>query len=304
MISTRSRAAAQCFLGHLANERRLSRHTLDGYRRDLTRFIDTLTERGTDPLAASTADVRWHCAFLHRTGKHPNSIRRSLSAVRGWFAYLVRERLLVTNPATGISAPKAPSRLPRTLDVDQTASLLEPTTEDVLGIRDKAVFELIYSSGLRLAEVIGIDLKDLDLPGALVRVTGKGGKQRDLPVGRKACAAIARWLPHRQDLSAGETQALFVSRLGRRLSPRSVQTRLAKSAVRLGTHVHPHMLRHAFASHLLESSGDLRAVQELLGHADISTTQIYTHVDFQHLAKTYDASHPRARKRPKTPRNR
>ncbi len=301
MTSDHPHASVKYYLKHLAGERRLSRHTVDNYGRDLIRFVDFLLERKVHPPAASSADIRNYCALLHRAGKHPNSIRRNLSVIRGWFTFLVREHVREANPAFGINAPRAPSRLPRTLDVDQTAALLDRESDDVLWIRDKAMFELIYSSGLRLGEITGIDLGDLDLDAALVRVTGKGGKQRDLPVGRKAREAIARWLTHRGEFPETGSPALFVSSLGRRISRRSVQDRLARSAARLGTHVHPHMLRHAFASHLLESSGDLRAVQELLGHADISTTQIYTHVDFQHLAHSYDASHPRARKRTKTP---
>jgi integrase/recombinase XerC len=207
---------------------------------------------------------------------------------------------MAANPASDVPSPKLPGRLPKTLDVDQIARLLELEGDDPLVLRDRAVMELFYSSGLRLSELTGLDVADLDLAEGLVRVTGKGGKERIVPVGRKAREALTQWLNARREiLGEAAEEALFVSRLGRRLSTRSVQTRVREWARRLGmaTGVHPHQLRHSFATHLLESSGDLRAVQELLGHANIGTTQIYTHLDFQHLARIYDKSHPRARKR-------
>jgi integrase/recombinase XerC len=204
-----------------------------------------------------------------------------------------------SDPAARVRAPRAPAKLPELLDVDRVGALLDFEPEDLLGIRDRAMLELIYSCGLRLAEVVGLDLRDLDIRDAMLEVTGKGGKGRRLPVGRFALDALRAWLARRREVAPSGETALFVSRLGRRISRRSVAARLAGRALErgLGGRVHPHMLRHSFASHLLESSGDLRAVQELLGHSDISTTQVYTHLDFQHLAKVYDRSHPRARRR-------
>ncbi len=230
------------------------------------------------------------------------SLQRNLSAIRAFYRFLLREGLVTRNAAQSVRAPKSPRLLPSLLDADQTARLLEMDGSDPVGRRDRAMLELIYSSGLRVAELVGLDLDDLDFTQGEVRVTGKGNQQRLLPVGRLALRAIRDWLPQRQEWLAGNGErALFVNRRGRRLSTRSVQYRAAHWGVRQGlaSHVHPHMLRHSFASHMLESSGDLRAVQELLGHANISTTQIYTHLDFQHLAKVYDQAHPRARRKTK-----
>ncbi len=288
------------FLGYLSNERRLSVHTLQNYRRDLKHLQAYCDSAGiADWASLDSFAVRSYVAWRHRKGIGGRSLQRELSAIRSFYNYLLRERVVGSNPALDVPAPKAEKRLPRALDVDQTAHLMNIEGDAPLALRDKAIMEMIYSSGLRLAELVSLDLDSIDRSDATVRITGKGGKTRVVPVGRAALAAVAEWLKLRGQLAALEEKALFVSRHGRRISPRSVQQRLQQRARQQGvdTRVHPHMLRHSFASHILESSGDLRAVQELLGHADISTTQIYTHLDFQHLAKVYDQAHPRARKR-------
>jgi integrase/recombinase XerC len=243
--------------------------------------------------------VRSFAAESHRRGLAPRSIARRLSAIRSFLRAEVEHGRLKANVALNISAPKPSRRLPGTLDADQVAELLESSDDEPLMVRDLAMLELFYSSGLRLAELVNLDLVALDFADQTVRVTGKGNKTRILPVGRHALEAIRRWLPVRLGIAGSDEQALFVSRKGRRLAARSVQARLDRWARRRGNarHLHPHLLRHSFASHMLESSGDLRAVQELLGHASISTTQVYTHLDFQHLASSYDKAHPRARKR-------
>jgi integrase/recombinase XerC len=219
--------------------------------------------------------------------------------VRSFFGYLVREGIAASNPAVDIRAPKAAKRLPGTLDVDQITQLLQVPGDDALAVRDRAIMELFYSSGLRLAELVGLGLTDIDLADRTVRVLGKGAKTRIVPVGRKACEAIRAWLKERAALAGIDETALFVGRNGERLKPRAIQLRIAQWARRAGlpARVYPHLFRHSFATHLLESSKDLRGVQELLGHADISTTQVYTHLDFAHLARTYDASHPRAKRK-------
>jgi integrase/recombinase XerC len=219
--------------------------------------------------------------------------------VRSFYTYLLREGAAMQNPAAGIRAPKAPKRLPKTFDPDQMAQLLDPPGEAPLDERDLAILELLYSSGLRLAELVGLDLADLDVRDRTVRVTGKGSKTRVVPVGQKALDAIGRWLKQRAGLASATTQAVFVGRTGQRLGARAIQLRVAAIARRRGLpqRLHPHLLRHSFATHLLESSRDLRGVQEMLGHADISTTQVYTHLDFQHLAQVYDEAHPRARRK-------
>lgn len=283
------------FLAHLAVERRASPHTLSAYRRDLARFA---ADAGNPPSAGiRSAQVRAFASSLHRSGLSPRSIARHLSSVRGLFSFLLKRGELDANPAAGVRAPKAGRRLPQALDVDQAAQLFSTPAQTAIERRDRAMAELFYSSGLRLAELVGIDIGAADLQQSIVRVTGKGSKTRIVPIGSAACAALRDWLRTRPEAAAGDP--LFTSREGRRIAPRTVQTRLKKlAAATLGSDaLHPHMLRHSFASHLLESSGDLRAVQELLGHADIGTTQIYTHLDYQHLAKVYDAAHPRARGR-------
>jgi len=288
------------FLQSVRIERRLSPHTESSYARDLEALVDYCDAQGIGAWhQVDTQHVRLFAAQCHRRGLAPRSIQRRLSAVRGLFRQLIREGELRSNPAADVQAPKARRRLPTTLDADTMAKLLTFRSDESLGIRDKAIMELFYSSGLRLAELLGLDLPDLDLQDRTVRVLGKGRKARIVPVGREAAAALARWLQERTTLASVGEQAVFVGVNGRRLGPRIVQRRIARWARLQGLpeHVHPHMFRHSFASHLLESSGDLRAVQELLGHANISTTQVYTHLDFQHLARIYDAAHPRARRK-------
>ena len=287
------------FLGALATQRRASPHTLAAYRRDLLRCERLLPALGAESLASLTPpQVRRLVAALAREGLAGRSIARLLAALRAYYRHLLNNHGLLADPSAGISAPKSPRRLPATLDVDHLARLLDFAAEDPLARRDRALFELLYSSGLRLAEVVALDRADVDLADASARVTGKGNKTRVVPVGRRAREALADWLTLRETL-AGADPALFVSRLGGRLSARAVQQRLRHWADRQGIdrRVYPHLLRHSCASHLLESSGDLRAVQELLGHASLATTQVYTHVDFQYLARVYDAAHPRAKRK-------
>ena len=287
------------FLQHLSAERRLSPLTCEAYARDLRRLELFCGRHALGHWGdLDSAHVRAFAAETHRRGASPGSIRRALSAVRTFYFYLMREGRVTRNPAVGVGAPRSRRKVPRVLDVDRVAGLLDIAGEDPVVIRDRAIMELFYSSGLRLAELVGLDLSDLALAQGLVSVTGKGRKARVLPVGRLACVALACWLRVRPAMAKHET-ALFVSRRGRRISRRAVQARLHHwgRAQAVPGSLHPHMLRHAFASHLLESSGDLRAVQELLGHAQITTTQIYTHIDFQHSAEVYDQAHPRARKK-------
>lgn len=290
------------YLNHLRQQRRMSPHTCAAYARDLTTLVAFCDQhRIADWPALSSHQVRAFAAACHRQGLAGRSIQRRLSAVRGLFDFLLNEGAVGSNPARDIRAPKSEKRLPTSLDVDQMSRLLDIAAQDPLALRDVALMELMYSAGLRLAELTGLDLPDLDLSAGLVTVTGKGRKTRVLPVGRQAQAALDRWLGARAGLlpPGSDQRALFIGRGGSRLSTRAVQQRLDQWARRQGLdgRVHPHRLRHSFATHLLESSGDLRAVQELLGHADISTTQVYTHLDFQHLADVYDKAHPRARRR-------
>ena len=286
------------FLAWLRIEKRYSPHTLQGYCRDLRAAAAWMrVEQIPDWNRLTARRVRDFAAFCHREGLSGRSIQRRLSALRSFYAWLMRDGRATTNPAIGVRAPKSPRKLPDPLSVDQLAGLLDTSSDEPLLTRDLAMMELFYSSGLRLAELAALNLDDLPDTDEPLEVVGKGGKTRLLPVGRKARQAIERWLERRPGLVASDEPALFVSRRGGRLSRRAIQQRLAASAARLGldAHLHPHQLRHSFATHVLESSGDLRAVQELLGHADISTTQIYTHVDFQHLARVYDRAHPRAK---------
>lgn len=288
------------YLGHLRTERRLSPHTESNYRRDLDALVAYCEREGIPGWKKlDNFHIRTFAAREHRDGLGPRSVQRRLSALRGFFNYLIRERVIEANPAADIRAPKAPKRLPKTLDVDQVASLLSYPATSLLARRDLAMMELLYSSGLRLAELAGLDVTDLDLADRTVRVTGKGSKTRILPVGKQAVAALRAWLADRAGFVKGGASALFVGRDGRRLGARAIQRRIGRwaQAAGIGVPVHPHLFRHSFATHLLESSRDLRGVQELLGHADISTTQVYTHLDFQHLARIYDESHPRARRR-------
>lgn len=287
------------FLDHLRIERRLSPRTLEAYRHDLISLDQHRAARelpGWDRL--DTQHLRHFIASQHQQGLAPRSLQRLLSAIRSFYRFLQREGRAQQNPALDLRAPKAARPLPRTLDADLAAQLLDsPGEDDWLGRRDQAMLELFYSSGLRLSELAGLDVSDLDLSQGEVRVTGKGNKTRVLPVGRQARRALRDWLSVRP-ANSDSAQPLFVSQRGSALTPRAIQLRLRRHGVeRIGQHLHPHMLRHSFASHMLESSGDLRAVQELLGHADISTTQIYTHLDFQHLAQVYDQAHPRAKRK-------
>lgn len=287
------------FIRHLASEKRHSPRTCDSYQRDLLRLADWLGRSGFVAWQRVTNhDLRRYVATLSREGLSGRSIGRHLSATRRFYQFLLREKLASDNPALDIRAPKSGRRLPRVADVDQLNHLLDGQPDDPLEVRDLCMFELMYSSGLRLAELASLDLDTVDLRSGEVRVMGKGGKERLLPVGRKAIAAIQAWLPYRAALANDGEAALFVSQRGERLSHRSIQVRLSRWGISRGADqkLHPHLLRHSFASHMLESSGDLRAVQELLGHADIATTQVYTHLDFQHLARVYDQSHPRARR--------
>jgi integrase/recombinase XerC len=286
------------FLNELAHQRRASPHTLTAYRHDLALLQSSA---GARPVAQlQSHELRRQAMRLHGQGLSARSVARTLSAWRAYYRWLARRGELAADPCVGLKAPKRPRVLPKALGIDQTHALLALPAEDTLAKRDIAMFELFYSSGLRLAELASLNVAGgLDLLAGEVTVTGKRGKTRMVPVGAKAAAALAAWLPERATLAAADEPALFVSRRGTRLTTRSIALRLDCWAKKsgIGLHVHPHMLRHSFASHVLQSSGDLRAVQEMLGHASIATTQIYTHLDFQHLAKVYDGAHPRARKK-------
>lgn len=289
--------AVDDFLLYLKNEKQLSPQTIINYDRDLNALMRFLQKHEQKDWETLTSNVlkQW-IAQLHSKGLNGRSIQRMLSATRSLYRYLLREEQVSQNPALGLRAPKSPRRLPKAPDVDQIAHLLNIATDDPLEIRDLAILELVYSSGLRLSELLSVNVSDLDISDKSLQITGKGNKMRLVPIGSKAQAAINRWLPIRSE-HATEDDALFIGPKGSRLTPRQVQKRFERWGKRYGDqHLHPHMLRHAFASHLLESSGNLRAVQELLGHASISTTQIYTHLDFQHLAEVYDKAHPRAKK--------
>ncbi|MCR6495126.1 tyrosine recombinase XerC [Thermomonas sp. S9] len=287
-------SAIDDFLAHLAVEKQGSPHTLDAYRRDL----DALARwaEGRDLATLEEADIRAFVAAEHRRGLAPKSLQRRLSACRSLYRWLLRHARIARDPCAGVRAPKAARRLPQVLDVDEAVQLVALPTDAPLGLRDRALLELLYSSGLRLSEVCALRWQDLDFDGRLVTVLGKGSKQRIVPVGSHACAALLAW---REDCGGAADGFVFPGRGGARISARAIQLRLKQLAQRQGVfkRIHPHLLRHSFASHVLESSGDLRGVQELLGHADIATTQIYTHLDFQHLAKVYDAAHPRARRK-------
>ena len=285
------------FLERLAVERRASPHTVAAYRRDLAKLTAWMRARDLAAIAALGPDLlRSFIASAHREGLAPTSLQRLLASCRALFRALAREGLLASDPAAGVRAPKARRRLPAVLDVDAAAQLMESPGADRLGVRDRALLELLYSSGLRLVELTGLTWAALDLDGGQVRVTGKGQKTRVVPVGRHAVTALRALAAA---TGAAPQAPVFLGRGGGPLSPRAVQARLATLAQRHGLpqRLHPHLLRHTCASHLLESSGELRAVQELLGHADIATTEIYTHLDFQHLARVYDAAHPRARRK-------
>ena len=285
------------FLGHLANERRLSRNTILNYERDVAALLE-LSE--ATPLAKlQIHHLRRFVAQLHARGLDGRSLARMLSAWRGFYRYLARDHGYTSNPCVGLRAPKAKKSLPQALSPDEAGRLMEIPDDDRLATRDKAIYELFYSSGLRLAELTSLAPADINFSDATVRVTGKGAKTRVVPVGSHALAALKKWLGKRALLVREGSEALFVNRHGTRLTARAIQYRMKQWALKLGlaANVHPHVLRHSFASHVLQSSGDLRAVQEMLGHASISTTQVYTHLDFQQLAKVYDAAHPRAKRK-------
>jgi integrase/recombinase XerC len=294
--------SATRFIDYLRDVRQLSPHTVSNYRRDLLalQYFCKNSGRGAIEKLAE-ADIRAWASQLHRQGLAGGSIQRGLSAARSFYNFLGRESGLLRNPAASVQAPRKPRKLPRTLDADQVDKYLSFDTDSMVARRDSAMAELFYSSGLRLAELAAVQVDDIDPQSKLLTVTGKGRKTRTVPVGSVALQAIARWLEVRPPatVDANDSRALFTSNRGRRISVRNIQARLKVQGRKSGMlqDVHPHMLRHSFASHMLESSGDLRAVQELLGHANISTTQIYTHLDFQHLAKVYDAAHPRAKRR-------
>lgn len=291
------------FLTYLRDVRQLSPHTLSNYGRDLASLLDWCGQQKIGSAAeVTTGDIRQYASLLHRRGLAGSSIQRKLSAIRSFYNHLGRQRDggIEHNPANGIQAPKQARRLPKTLDVDQVSRFLQPQSDDPLELRDLAMAELFYSSGLRLSELASLNLDDIDVRSALVTVVGKGSRARTVPVGSAALTAIAAW--RKQRIAPEVELALFTSQRGQRISVRNIQARLKILGRRSGMpqDIHPHMLRHSFASHMLESSGDLRAVQELLGHSNISTTQIYTHLDFQHLAKVYDKAHPRAKRRNKS----
>lgn len=310
------------FLDELRYQRRLSKHTLSNYQRDLNKFFQfyekTLVDEVHEWNHFLAGHIRQYIGVRRQQGLAPASLQRNLSSLRSFFNYLLKQKVLRNNPATGISAPRKGRHLPQVLDVDQTCRLMDIKTHgDILAIRDKAILELFYSAGLRLSELIEMNINNYFDSERKVRVVGKGNKQREVPIGKHAQAAINLWLERRHELKSelangiksklvkaddlskdDSSQALFLGERGRRISARTIQKRISEWAIKQGIdlHVHPHMLRHSFASHILESSGDLRAVQELLGHSDISTTQIYTHLDFQHLAEVYDKAHPRSKK--------
>ncbi len=287
------------YLAWLRNEKRYSALTSENYARDLRHLFNLSADT---PLAElKIHHIRRYIAQLHSKGLGGRSLARMLSAWRGFFTYLMRDHGLTDNPCAGLRAPKAVKNLPQSLSPDEAARLVDLPTDSIEAIRDKAIVELFYSSGLRLAELVNLDPMQLDLNAGEVRVTGKGNKTRIVPLGQFAISALQAWLAVRDQLAGADETALFVGRRGSRISPRVVQLRMKQSGIKQGitSNVHPHLLRHSFATHLLQSSGDLRAVQEMLGHASISTTQVYTHLDFQYLSKIYDAAHPRAKKKAK-----
>ncbi len=290
------------FIAYLSNEKRYSEHTINAYQHDILQYTNWLeTQHQLSFNDSRPSHIRQYSAYQHRQGLSGKSLQRKLSSLRSYFNYLLKNSLILNNPALDIRPPKGAKKLPDTLDFELIQRLLKLPEDSPIAIRDKAIMELLYSSGLRLAELTSLNIDDL-LSDNTVEVIGKGNKSRKVPVGSKAQIALQKWLAIRSASTSATEMALFTSNRGTRLSVRSIQQRLIHWQKKLGIeqHIHPHKFRHSFASHLLESSGDLRAVQELLGHADISTTQIYTHLDFQHLAKVYDQTHPRAtKKKPK-----
>ena len=296
------RESVNAYLDELAQVRRQSPHTVSNYRRDLWVLLGLIDELpGKPPLARlETQQIRRFVAQLHARGLGGRSLARMLSAWRGYFRWLGLRGEVENNPVDGVHAPKSPKALPKVLSPDEANRLLECVSNEAIELRDQAMFELFYSSGLRLAELASLDVSCLeDIAAGEVRVLGKRNKLRLVPVGSKAREAVAAWAQRRGELAPADQPALFVGQRGGRIHPRVIEQRLAQRALAKGlpAHVHPHMLRHSFASHVLQSSGDLRAVQEMLGHASIASTQVYTHLDFQHLAKVYDAAHPRAKRK-------
>lgn len=295
-----NRNALSGYLAYLGHERRYSPLTLENYARDISGLFELA---GETPLGdIKSHHVRRYVAQLHGRGLSGKTLARMLSAWRGFFAYLIRDHKFSGNPCIGLRPPKSPRALPGTLSPDDAVRLVDlPEADGILAVRDRAMLELLYSSGLRLAELVGLDVPAAEsgIASGDIRVTGKGSKTRDVPVGSHAIEALKAWLAVRGTLAKDDEPALFTSRAGRRISPRSVQLRMKEWGIKQGIagNVHPHLLRHSFASHVLQSSGDLRAVQEMLGHSSISTTQVYTHLDFQYLAKIYDHAHPRAKKK-------
>ena len=287
------------YLAYLGNERQYSPLTLENYARDIRQLFAAAGE--TPLIDLKSHQIRRFIAMLHGQGLGGKTLARMLSAWRGFYTYLIRDHQYTTNPCNGLRAPKSPRNLPHTLSPDEAVRMVDlPADDDVLTLRDKAMFELLYSSGLRLAELVGMNPAALDFSDASVRVTGKGNKTRIIPLGSHAISALQQWINARVALAKDDEPALFINRNGGRISARSVQLRMKEWGIKQGlsSNVHPHLLRHSFASHVLQSSGDLRAVQEMLGHASISTTQVYTHLDFQYLSKIYDSAHPRAKKKP------
>jgi integrase/recombinase XerC len=286
------------YLNHLAFERGLSKLTQANYKRDIEILLSHFEIDLIEISDAKPQHIRQLIAKLHGKGLGGKSIARMLSSWRGFFDYLVKQHHFVSNPCIGIRAPKSAKTLPQALSADQAVKLVDVKEDDLLSLRDHAILELFYSSGLRLAELVGINIDQLDMVGGTITVTGKGNKTRIVPVGSHAISAIETWMSARHMIAKPDSVALFITKQGNRITPRAVQYRLKEWAIKQGVNsdVHPHMLRHSFATHVLQSSGDLRAVQEMLGHANISTTQVYTHLDFQHLAKVYDQAHPRAKK--------
>jgi len=288
------------FLNHIASQRGLSPVTIINYRRNLDEFMAMLDKKEIAQWSdLESLHIRLMLKDLHRKGIKARSIATKLSALRSFLSYLVQEDILQFNPAQGVSAPKLDKPLPKNISVDEVFQLLESDDDDPLALRDLCMMELMYSSGLRLSELVGIDLIDLKLREKEIRVIGKGSKGRLLPITKKAVFSLQAWIKIRPDFCVAGENALFVSKQKRRISTRNVQDRMKKWGLKqsLPSHLNPHKLRHSFATHMLESSGDLRAVQTLLGHADLSTTQVYTHLDFQHLSKVYDQAHPRAKRR-------
>lgn len=290
------------FSRYITSEKQLAKLTCENYQRDLNKLLDFCREQNLENVSdIQDFHLRQILGQLRKKGLSSKSIQRWLSSCHSFFKFCQKQKYISKDPSENIQAPKAERKLPKALDVDQVGKLLNSSKQDFIGVRDLTMLELMYSCGLRISELISVNLSDIDFTDATLRVTGKGNKTRELPVGREALRALKHWLPFRSSQLNKDESALFISQRGSRIRVRSAQERFAKMGLELDMQqrLHPHMLRHSFASHMLESSGDLRAVQELLGHANISTTQVYTHLDFQHLAKVYDSAHPRAQKKEK-----